>query len=45
MEPDKQIEVGLSFDDVLLVPARSEYVPRDVDLTARLTRTLSLKIR
>ena len=44
MEPDKQIEVGLSFDDVLLVPARSEYVPRDVDLTARLTRTLSLKI-
>ena len=44
MEPDKQIEVGLSFDDVLLVPARSEYVPRDVNLTTRLTRNLSLNI-
>lgn len=44
MEPEHLIEEGLSFDDILLVPARSEYVPRDVDLTSRLTRSISLKI-
>ncbi|HOH30579.1 MAG TPA: IMP dehydrogenase, partial [Candidatus Hydrogenedentes bacterium] len=44
MEPETQIQEGLSFDDVLLVPAHSEWVPNTVDLTARLTRTLSLRI-
>ncbi len=34
-----EIPVGLTFDDVLLVPWRSEVHPNDVDVSARLTRT------
>jgi IMP dehydrogenase len=39
-----RISKGLAFDDVLLVPARSDVLPRDVDLSARLTRGLRLNI-
>ena len=35
---------ALTFDDVLLQPAYSDVLPRDVDLTARLTRDISLNI-
>jgi IMP dehydrogenase len=35
---------GLTFDDVLLVPAYSEVLPRDVDIRTRLTRDISLNI-
>ena len=35
---------ALTFDDVSLVPAHSVVLPRDVDLRARLTRTLHLKM-
>ncbi len=35
---------GLTFDDVLLVPRYSEVLPRDVELTTRLTRQISLNI-
>ncbi|MEI4791216.1 IMP dehydrogenase [Bacillus sp. FJAT-53060] len=35
---------GLTFDDVLLVPAKSEVLPRDVDLSVELTSTLKLNI-
>ena len=35
---------GLTYDDVLLVPRRSDVMPRDVDTSARLTRTLRLSI-
>ena len=41
---EKFIGEGLTFDDVLLVPQKSEVLPRDVDLTTRLTRTISLNI-
>lgn len=41
---EKCIGEGLTFDDVLLVPQKSEVLPRDVDLTTRLTRTISLNI-
>jgi len=34
----------LTFDDVLLVPAASEVLPRDVDTTTRLTKTITLNI-
>lgn len=37
-------EEGLTFDDILLVPAYSEVLPRDVDVRSRLTRRLSLNI-
>ncbi|MFA9389078.1 MAG: IMP dehydrogenase [Prolixibacteraceae bacterium] len=39
---DKVINEGLTFDDVLLVPAYSEVLPRDVDLTSYFTRSIQL---
>jgi IMP dehydrogenase len=38
------IQKALTFDDVLLIPAHSTVVPRQVSLTTRLTRNLSLNI-
>ncbi len=39
-----QIPEGLTFDDVLLVPARSEVLPRDVDVSTKFTREISLHV-
>ena len=41
---NKIIGEGLTFDDVLLVPQRSEVLPKDVDLRTRLTKTITLNI-
>ena len=38
------IETGLTFDDVLLVPGFSSVMPRDVDLSTKLTQELTLNI-
>ncbi|HEX3171089.1 MAG TPA: IMP dehydrogenase [Burkholderiales bacterium] len=38
------VQKALTFDDVLLIPAHSTILPRDVSLTTRLTRTISLNI-
>jgi len=38
------IQDALTFDDVLLVPAYSNILPRDVSLTTQLTRKIELKI-
>jgi IMP dehydrogenase len=35
---------GLTFDDVLLVPAYSEILPRDVEIITRLTKDITLNI-
>ena len=35
---------GLTYDDVLLMPAYSDVLPRDVDTKTKLTKTLSLNI-
>jgi IMP dehydrogenase len=35
---------GLTFDDILLVPARSKVLPRDVDITSFLTEEIKLNI-
>lgn len=35
---------GLTYDDVLLVPARSDVMPRDVSTRSRLTRNIHLNI-
>lgn len=35
---------GLTFDDVLLIPARSSVLPRDVDVSTFLTREIKLNI-
>ena len=39
-----KIREGLTFDDVLLVPAKSEVLPRDVDLSIQLTKNIKLNI-
>ncbi len=44
MAADKVLREGLTFDDVLLVPAHSSVVPNDVETKTRLTRRLSLNI-
>jgi IMP dehydrogenase len=38
------LEEALTFDDVLLVPAYSELLPREVDLSTRITRRIRLNI-
>jgi IMP dehydrogenase len=35
---------GLTFDDVLLVPAYSEVIPRDVDISTKLTKDITLNV-
>lgn len=35
---------GLTFDDVLLVPAYSEILPRDVDIKTKLTKDITLNV-
>jgi len=39
-----EIPLALTFDDVLLLPARSKVHPRDVDLKTRLTASIPLNI-
>ena len=41
---DTPILEGLTFDDILLLPAHSQVLPRDVDLTTRLSRSIILNI-
>ncbi len=38
------IEEALTFDDVLLVPAHSTVLPKDVDLSTRVTRDIQLNV-
>lgn len=38
------VQEALTFDDVLLLPAYSEVLPRDVDLSTRLSRDIQLNI-
>ncbi|MGV2942487.1 IMP dehydrogenase [Mesobacillus sp. LC4] len=44
MWESKFAKEGLTFDDVLLVPAKSEVLPKDVSLKVNLTETLKLNI-
>lgn len=41
---DKFAKEGLTFDDVLLVPQRSEVLPKDVDLSTNLTKKIRLNV-
>jgi IMP dehydrogenase len=41
---DAPLREALTFDDVLLVPAESEVIPRDVDVRSRLTASITLAI-
>jgi len=38
------VQKALTFDDVLLLPAHSSVVPRDVNLQSRLTPSIALNI-
>lgn len=44
MREDKFGKQGLTFDDVLLIPAHSEVLPREVDVTTYLTKDIKLNI-
>jgi IMP dehydrogenase len=44
MEKLTGIEEALTFDDVLLLPAESEVLPHEVDISTRLTNSISLNI-
>src|SRR4051794_7632891 len=41
--PDKFATVGLTYDDVLLLPGETDVIPSEVDTTTRLTRELQLR--
>jgi IMP dehydrogenase len=43
-QPPKFSPVGLTFDDVLLLPARSEVMPSEADTSTRITRKLRLRV-
>ncbi|MGH3797746.1 MAG: IMP dehydrogenase [Pseudonocardiaceae bacterium] len=42
--PSKFALLGLTFDDVLLLPAESDVVPADVDTSTRLSRNITLRV-
>ena len=42
MNADKFAKEGLTFDDVLLIPAKSEVIPKDIVLTTKLTSKIIL---
>lgn len=44
MREDKFGKQGLTFDDVLLIPAHSDVLPRDVDVHTHLTQNVTLNI-
>lgn len=41
---EKEIRVGLTYDDVVLVPAKSQVLPSEVDTRTRLSRNIHLNI-
>ena len=41
---EKIIGTGITFDDVLLVPARSSVAPGDTNVTTRLTKNITLNV-
>ena len=42
--PEKFAYLGLTFDDVLLLPAESDVVPSEVDTSSRVTRNISVRV-
>src|SRR3954464_8851047 len=43
-DPSKFVAEGLTYDDVLLIPAYSEILPRDVDTSSFLTKKIRLNV-
>ena len=44
MDNEKFLGEGLTYDDVLLVPAHSSVLPRETDLSTRFSRNIAMKI-
>jgi len=44
MNSDKIVMEGLTYDDVLLIPARSEVLPREVDIQTRFSREIPIHV-
>src|SRR5438270_295865 len=44
MEHPKIVADGITFDDVLLIPSRSDFIPADADTRTKLTRSIELNI-
>jgi len=44
MLPEKFERMGLTFDDVLIIPSASEVLPKDVDTSTNLTKSIRLNI-
>ncbi|HEY4612718.1 MAG TPA: IMP dehydrogenase, partial [Bacteroidota bacterium] len=44
MPPNKILGEAITFDDVLLVPAKSSVLPRDADVRTKLSRHIELNI-
>src|SRR4029079_9318262 len=42
--PAKFLPLGLTYDDVLLLPGESDLAPDEIDTTTRLTREISLRV-
>ena len=42
--PEKFAALGLTYDDVLLLPGESNLAPSDIDTTTRLTRGISIRV-
>ena len=40
----KILKEGLTFDDVLLIPQKSEVLPKDVDITTYLTKKINIPV-
>jgi len=36
-------EEGLTFDDVLLIPQRSDVLPKDADVSTQLTKNIRIR--
>ena len=41
---EKFLKDGLTFDDVLLIPAKSDVLPKDISVSTRLTKHITLNI-
>jgi len=44
MQENKILETGITYDDVLLVPAYSEVLPRETNLQTKLSKTITLNL-
>ena len=44
MDSERIISGGITFDDVLLIPARSDFVPSQADTSTKLTKNIPINI-